>query len=534
MRKGYMIMAFCLCLSGCTAAVVDCWCPQVTNVLGWKTELAFYNPGTRIANAFVMRYNADGVLQGDFLIIPVPPLAWASVPSADMSYNGTARVTSDRLLKVKAAFQSGTSPSLCEIFLTSERCREWILPNSVRSWMDYTGISMVNPGADPVLVELEAWMGGVRVGTTQVTLGAGDQYVRLSNEIWEGIEYTEFDTFRIRCGTPLPAPIGITGNYSGDRHLFFGGQPLQDPEEPVDDEADPPAGDQVFYDPIVGVLRFVPPGNFTQGSSVNEPCRSADEAQFSHTLTYKLAVMETELSYGDWLYLHNLQPTLPAKSIDYLSWPVECSWYEAVLYANLLSKQNSLKPCYYIDPAFISPLSAANYTTGICYCDWNADGFRLPTEGEWEYLCRAGTTTPFWIPEPNYTAERCGDINADYDAYDQLETAAYFFGNWLPGTHGISVYGLAVNPWNLHLVHGNAEEWCWDEYAAYPTGPATDYRCEYVQSFSRILRGGYYTSRAKDCRSARRAHRDPGEISGGVRLVRSLGRVPQKGGGTGK
>ncbi len=193
------------------------------------------------------------------------------------------------------------------------------------------------------------------------------------------------------------------------------------------------AGDFYQVDRIAGVLRFVPAGTFTQGSPADEPCRQSDETQFSHTLTRNLAVMETEVTRQMWADLLAAQPTLPADPTDTtygagMSNPVQNNtWYEAVLFANLLSFQQGLTRCYYTDAGFTTPIDATNYTAGNYHCDFAATGYRLLTEGEWEYCCRAGTTTPFWIAEPNYNSGNCSSCTSGL--FPNLESVAVFCAN---------------------------------------------------------------------------------------------------------
>ena len=279
------------------------------------------------------------------------------------------------------------------------------------------------------------------------------------------------------------------------------------------------------YNPIVKILRLVPGGTFTQGSPPDEPCRMEMEAQFTHTLTLAMSVMETEVTRQMWADLRAVQPTLPADPTDAahgagMTNPVQSvTWYEAVLYANLLAAQQGLTRCYYTDAGFTTPVTASNYTTGPFYCDFNANGYRLPTEGEWEYFCRAGATTPFWIPEPNYNSGNCAACTSGL--LPNLESAAVFCANNPGGTAAVAT--KEANPWGLYDTHGNVWEWCWDWFGDYPSGSATDYRGAAAGS-RRMNHGGGWNTGPNGCRSDHRGNYYPdGRLDHlGFRLVRSL------------
>lgn len=296
------------------------------------------------------------------------------------------------------------------------------------------------------------------------------------------------------------------------------------------------AGDIYAVDSFVGVLRYVPPGTFTQGSPSTESCRSSDEDQFSHTLTRHLAVMETEVTRQSWQNLkHFAYAYIPDDPSDndvsaYPQHPVQqISWYEAALFANVLSSQSGLERCYYVDVILTDPLdlndlppAASGYPT--VYCKWTANGYRLPTEGEWEYFCRAGTTTPFWTNETNYSSANCSSPSV-LNMYQQLEAAAWFAANTATNYFCTQAGTKAANPWNLRDVHGNVYEWCWDRYGTYPTTPVNDYP-GYAGTGDdyRVCRGGASPSSAKECRSAYRYSDPPNVIATfiGFRLVRTI------------
>jgi len=279
-------------------------------------------------------------------------------------------------------------------------------------------------------------------------------------------------------------------------------------------------------DSIVGYLYYVPAGTFIQGSPSDEPCRYSCEDQFTHTLTRNLAVMETEVTQGMWEALDAVQPDLPDNH-SYFSGsdrPVErVSWYEAVLFANLLSMERGLTRCYYRDASFTTPVTSDNYISWSFYCNFNANGYRLPTEGEWEYFCRAGTMGPFWVNEPNYTSDTCGSPYCVEGEFPNLDQAAVFCAIDPGGT--ALVGGKDENPWGLRDVHGNVMEWCWDWYYGehYPFGSLTDYEGPDGGDF-RVLRGGGWNFPASWCRSSERHASAPGchDNYRGFRLVRTL------------
>jgi len=285
-------------------------------------------------------------------------------------------------------------------------------------------------------------------------------------------------------------------------------------------------------DPIVGVMRRVPAGTFTQGSPGDEPCRGTDEAQFSHTLIRNLAVMETEVTRQMWADLRAAQPTLQLDpTVETFGSgpdnPVQSmNWYEGLLFANLLSAERGLTRCYYTDAAFTVPIDATNYITGPFHCNWNADGYRLPTEGEWERFCRGGTATPFWIVEPDFSADNCNSVVTTPGTWPLLETAVWFCANiYDPAGNTTSkpIANKAANPWGMFDTHGNVNEWCWDWYDSYPTGSATNYAGASSGSH-RVIRGGCWSDTTRYCRSACRQPFMPGSRhhANGFRLVRTL------------
>lgn len=153
--------------------------------------------------------------------------------------------------------------------------------------------------------------------------------------------------------------------------------------------------------------------------------------------------------------------------------------------------------------------------------DRSANGYRLPTEAEWEYACRAGTDTPFYM-ESSPSAE-----DANYYGHYPYEIEDHYFsqGNLevKPGVYRqttVSVDSFSENPYGLYNMHGNVSEWVWDYYGAYPTDAQTDPSGP-ASGTLRVYRGGGWNDFAKNMRSAYRAtlEQNKGSFNLGIRLV---------------
>lgn len=159
--------------------------------------------------------------------------------------------------------------------------------------------------------------------------------------------------------------------------------------------------------------------------------------------------------------------------------PVErVSWFGAIQYCNMRSLREGLIPCYDLE---------------TLECNYEVEGYRLPTEAEWEYACRAGTDTRYSFGN--------GPGN--------LEQYAWFKGNANNTTHPVGQ--KKPNPWGLYDMHGNVWEWCNDYYDGdyyqksgeeNPHGP--------VVGEERVLRGGSWASTAESARSSGRYSETPG------------------------
>jgi formylglycine-generating enzyme required for sulfatase activity len=258
-------------------------------------------------------------------------------------------------------------------------------------------------------------------------------------------------------------------------------------------------------------LVFVKGGSFTMGNSATN--KGFKDELPAHKVTLKSFYIGkyevTQKEYSDymvrdtsWTSDHGCGPKFPAYHV---------SWYAVLKYCNLRSLYEKLNPCYTINgstnPADWGPIPTTNDTTwNAVICNWSANGYRLPTEAEWEYAARGGTN------DPDYLYSGSDDINLVAWYGDNASDASHPVGNRKP--NGIGTYDMS----------GNLYEWCWDWYSnSYyssspnnnPTGP--------VNGSSRVVRGGDWRVSAYHCRVANRFEFAPYCNNGcfGFRVCRS-------------
>ena len=225
---------------------------------------------------------------------------------------------------------------------------------------------------------------------------------------------------------------------------------------------------------------LIPAGTFTMGSPEDERARGPDETQHEVTIAQPFYLGKYEVTQSQWLAVTGDAPAHDrGVGDDY--------------------------PVYYVGwndcQIFIERLNGMEQQT-----------FRLPTETEWEYACRAGTTTRFSFGDAPECHDNCGYC----EVYDQ--------NMWWCGNRSLfaseQVGSKLPNPWGLYDMHGNVVEWCSDWYGSYPAGPQTDPQGPTLGSY-RVFRGGGWDSGPQNCRSADRGY-DPGGRYGdlGLRLLR--------------
>lgn len=253
-------------------------------------------------------------------------------------------------------------------------------------------------------------------------------------------------------------------------------------------------------------LIFIKGGTFLMGSPVTEAWREKDEIQHRVVLN-DFFIGKHEVTQQDYRAIMGDNPSnfkedaLPVENI---------SWLEAVRYCNALSQKEGLAPAYTINGENVD-------------WDMSAPGYRLPTEAEWEYACRAGTTTPFntenyiSTEQANYYGTYPYTIETHYFSQDKLETPP---GEYRQRT--IPVGSFAANRWGLFDMHGNVWEWCWDWYGNYASG-TQDNPAGVNTGTYRINRGGGWNDFGKHLRCAYRAASPPDSrmFNLGFRIVRN-------------
>lgn len=219
-------------------------------------------------------------------------------------------------------------------------------------------------------------------------------------------------------------------------------------------------------------------GTFQMGSPANESNRRADELQHTVELTRPFLVERYPVTQGQFAALMGYNPS------DFhelgLEAPVEnVSWYEAIAFCNARSREAGLQEAYRLGDVRGKP-GRPGFEAKVSWLP-SATGYRLLTEAEWEYACRAGTSAPY--------------------SHVLLDEVAWFADNARGQTHPVGQ--KKPNPWGLFDMHGNVWEWVWDWYSAYssqaqrdPLGPSS--------GGEKVGRGGSWYSARYHVRSADR------------------------------
>jgi formylglycine-generating enzyme required for sulfatase activity len=221
---------------------------------------------------------------------------------------------------------------------------------------------------------------------------------------------------------------------------------------------------EVHKPPSGGVMVLIPAGTFVMGQAGSRPEEAAHEVTVSSFYLDRCPV--TQELFEKIMGVNPSKRKTPGNPVE------RTQWTDAVRFCNKCSELDGLTPCY--DPK-------------TWECNFEADGYRLPTEAEWEYACRAGSAARYC----------CGDSEADLTRY------AWF----KPHSEGKTrpVGQKLPNAWGLYDMHGNVWQWCHDYFSEtyYAESPRENPRGP-AQGKMRVLRGGAWDCPAEKCRAAYR------------------------------
>jgi formylglycine-generating enzyme required for sulfatase activity len=248
------------------------------------------------------------------------------------------------------------------------------------------------------------------------------------------------------------------------------------------------------------VWAFIPQGAFTMGNSMTADTDISTSPIRVVTLD-AFYMGKYEVTKAEWdevrtWGLNNGYTDLAAGSGKANNHPVQSiAWYQMVKWCNARSEKEGLTPVYYTNDAQTTIYKTGNVDVTNAQVNWSANGYRLPTEAEWEKAARGGLSGKRFPWGDTISHSQANYRAASGYSYDSSGSVNNFHPTYATGSipYTSPVGAFAANGYGLYDMAGNVSEWCWDWIGAYATGSQTNPRGP-TSGTIRVLRGGGWTS----------------------------------------